>query len=689
MPTGRTKIEFNTRQLLGKEDFETRFFNYLDYTSKEIVKALCVNDLVINGNFTITADGNDKFQINGDTSDVRGVTKDGNVFDITASPASTYMSGIDFANATGSPYYVGLEYVPIPTTLSINPRSGMPEWIEFTDTIGVTGTPDSIVDNGDGTLTANVNTICDNLDCSGRTVLIYQSTLESGALNTTIAKEELTVVWSSPNNTITTIAALGQASISTTASDYTVVLLGPTVQSTAAIKTQDGVVYVGLITGNGPAAAPVSFNHTDQNNAVSLSTVFSSGLAQDLLPSVDNTYDVGSSSKKWANLYVTNLNVTNLLPALHDTYDLGSNGTRWQDLYLSGNLYLGGSVASDLLPSITATNVLGSSSYKWKSLQVSSTLSSGHGCSSLIPLTDGVEILGDTGRAWNSINVNTAVVNSSLDVVTSATPGVGCDSLWPLIDGSGCDLGGSSKRWSTFYINIIDLDDSAGKGFSTNVVPDTNNSLDLGNTSYRWKDLYVRGISYTGKIDADPDTSLGASNAIEATGYLTGHGVVATGGATNGVGVVATGSGTAYGVSGTGGATNGIGVYGNGSGTGAGVYGLGGSGGGYGVWAVGANGGAGIYAAGNGAGQGVYGLGGATDATGVYGVGGTTNGNGVKGLGKGTGAGIYAMSTGNAAPLRIETTAGDPASPNEGDIWITGDTLHFYSGGATRTVTST
>ena len=81
-----------------------------------------------------------------------------------------------------------------------------------------------------------------------------------------------------------------------------------------------------------------------------------------ILPAIDATYDLGSSTASWRDLYLTgslyfdddytlthdgadfvfndSLKITgNFLPNSDATYDLGSTSKGWKELYLTGNLY--------------------------------------------------------------------------------------------------------------------------------------------------------------------------------------------------------------------------------------------------------------------------------------------------------------------------------------------------------------
>lgn len=102
-------------------------------------------------------------------------------------------------------------------------------------------------------------------------------------------------------------------------------------------------------------------------------------------PDVDGAIDLGRSSKRWGEAFLTKLNVSdaasegvsaNLYPDTDDSYELGGSGRRWTDLYsnaahidtLTVSDAAGEGVGDHLVP-ITDKNIdLGNGSYNWGSL---------------------------------------------------------------------------------------------------------------------------------------------------------------------------------------------------------------------------------------------------------------------------------------------------------------------------------
>lgn len=98
-------------------------------------------------------------------------------------------------------------------------------------------------------------------------------------------------------------------------------------------------------------------------------------IGADLIPSTDDTYDLGSSTKEWADLYVDGVAYVDALgqdalPSADGTYDLGSSTAEWEDLYVDGVAYIDnaniGAVSATLNPTANNTYDLGQGGIAWK-----------------------------------------------------------------------------------------------------------------------------------------------------------------------------------------------------------------------------------------------------------------------------------------------------------------------------------
>jgi hypothetical protein len=111
-----------------------------------------------------------------------------------------------------------------------------------------------------------------NRSGAGRQVAVYKKTIEKSAVTYAKALEICTVAWDAADNKITTTTwaasgagVFGQDTPSTTASDYTVVLIGPRVSRNTDLSTVPAWCYVGFVTGAGAGNPPAVFDVTGQN----------------------------------------------------------------------------------------------------------------------------------------------------------------------------------------------------------------------------------------------------------------------------------------------------------------------------------------------------------------------------------------------------------------------------------------
>ena len=97
------------------------------------------------------------------------------------------------------------------------------------------------------------------------------------------------------------------------------------------------------VTGNISAVGNVTIGgNITIGDSLTDSVVFNASINSDLIPETDNTYNLGSPTFRWQNLYVNNLR-TDLLTV--DTLDVGNlmfrdneiTTTTGQDLYIDGN----------------------------------------------------------------------------------------------------------------------------------------------------------------------------------------------------------------------------------------------------------------------------------------------------------------------------------------------------------------
>ena len=257
MGTGASFARITNKRILGHTDLDDWFLQYLRTSHAESVIARWGSDGVFDTKLTLSAPGADTVQVDGTSLATEGA---GHLLDVAeVYPDRTAL----FENTAAIVYEVGLSYAEVPEEIRINPRTGKPEYDHTVEQIAESADPDAVVDNGNGTITFTVNSVTESgVTSAGRLVRVYKKLPADDALTAAVAIEELTVSYSGGNNKITTVAALGQTAISTTASDYTVVLMGVSVKRNTSIQGSPGFVFVGTVTGNG--GTPTVFSNALQ-----------------------------------------------------------------------------------------------------------------------------------------------------------------------------------------------------------------------------------------------------------------------------------------------------------------------------------------------------------------------------------------------------------------------------------------
>lgn len=269
MATGDRKVDIYLKKFLPQQQITENFFDYLERQINDTMKRL----FTTNGVFIPNIDGVNIFSSSApDTFDIVTPLEgtdgtQGNQLILDPGEAAQ----VPFENESGVDYYVGLRFNLLPRETEVNVRTGELKYVFLEQSVGELGEPDLVVDDGDETLTLNVDSICEpGVTHAGRKCVVYLKQAQSQAQ----AFEELDVIWDGTNNKIETTTALGQTigSISTDPSDYQVFLRGPTIRRNTDLRLDDNLLFIGVVTGAGAGNSPTVFDQTDVNN-------FSLGLA--------------------------------------------------------------------------------------------------------------------------------------------------------------------------------------------------------------------------------------------------------------------------------------------------------------------------------------------------------------------------------------------------------------------------
>lgn len=257
MPTGDQFTNIVEKRVLGYQDFGAYLFDYF----RAGLRGAIAKMITLNGTF-----GDTKINIDSDTADTffldsnrEGADNEGHLFE--NDDADTDYA---FQNTNAQTYQVGFKYGETPVAVAVNVRSGNPEFVRYEEALGEVAEPSSVVNNGSN-LTFGVNSVTEaGVSNAGRSVRVWKVYPGPDATTLAVAVETATVTWSESANVITTTGLFGQTTVSETAADYRVQLIGPTVKRDTDIK-DSSYWYIGEITGNGPSAVPTGFDMDDQN----------------------------------------------------------------------------------------------------------------------------------------------------------------------------------------------------------------------------------------------------------------------------------------------------------------------------------------------------------------------------------------------------------------------------------------
>ena len=293
MGTGADRVNIYLKKFMSQQHMESNFLNYLRQLVLDLMADMYPQEGFFYGG-VMSADGNDKFQLS-----TALLATDGLGHRLSLNP--TYASGIQFENALGIEYYVGLRYNDIPELTEINVRSGEIEYSFDQESIGEIADPDAVVDNGT-TITLTVDSVTESgVSNAGRKVLVWLKQ----AVGEVDAFYEGTVIWDGSNNKVTTTHLLGQdvGSVSTTASDYQVFLIGPTVKRNTDLDADPLYAFVGKVTGAGAGNPPSTFNESGKHYIYPASSIsFISDEVKSFLTGGGLiTWDLSGETLTWAD----------------------------------------------------------------------------------------------------------------------------------------------------------------------------------------------------------------------------------------------------------------------------------------------------------------------------------------------------------------------------------------------------
>jgi hypothetical protein len=282
MATDKKKVRIENGRVLAIDLIKDSFLDFLRNELLEVCSAEFSGDATIGATavpITATVAQNNKIDVAKAGGPYKGVTGSGNV--IKFASADSRLQAVAIPPGAGDVYSVGLETALLDDDPEANADTGEIQYRTQIESIGRVGTPDLVTDNGDGTLTFRVDSVTSSIgkDHTGRQVRVWLKAKSDGgtvgpcsAVEAT-AIETRTVSLVSTHNQITTVGDFGQQAArgtrSTTASDYIIALIGPTVKlkATEDLRNTAGCWFMGEVTSVATGNPIVTISQVDQRLA--------------------------------------------------------------------------------------------------------------------------------------------------------------------------------------------------------------------------------------------------------------------------------------------------------------------------------------------------------------------------------------------------------------------------------------
>lgn len=240
-----------------------------------------------------------------------------------------------------------------------------------------------------------------------------------------------------------------------------------------------------------------------------------------LAPTITTTNANFTGLTKTSNLQVANYISSALVPNANVTYDLGTSSLRWKDLYLSGStLYLGAQAISANATSVNLSSLVVSSNITVGNISISgSTTTAGNATitggistgtltvsktvgGSLRPSISEVYDLGNSVNRWKSLTITNTGITLGTQTITANASGVILSGVTYTsnIVASNANLGNATT--SNYFI---------GNASYLNDIPSSNISGQVANA-------LIAGTVYT---EAQPNiTSVGTLTSLAVSGNI-------------------------------------------------------------------------------------------------------------------------------------------------------------------------
>ena len=255
-------------------------------------------------------------------------------------------------------------------------------------------------------------------------------------------------------------------------------------------------LYVGgvQVTGATPNLQHVTDVNNITTNAIGVAGVSSTG---NILPTTSLTYDLGSSSNRWDELWVSSTHIGG------STWDLSQNANGYFSISENGG--------SERMTIDTSGNVgIGDTSPV-------AMFTVGNGDLFQVSSTGNLAKIRGVDFSWPSSQggANTFLKNDGSGTLTWATVAGASTPSWAEVT----LVGATSSEWISFY----------GATSTGSIVAGVNNQYDIGTFGNAWNDVYASGTVYGSALSITPDSGtmeVVTSTSLASAGSLHGMEIV-------------------------------------------------------------------------------------------------------------------------------------------------------------------
>ena len=274
--------------------------------------------------------------------------------------------------------------------------------------------------------------------------------------------------------------------------------------------TTTGNVSVGgnlTVTGNATISGTLTFGDADTD-----SITLNAEIASDVIPDVDGTYDLGSATKEWQDLYIDG--TANIDSLVADTADINS-GTI-DNTVIGGTTAVAGTftTATATTGDITTVNSTTVNATTVDSTNVEVTNIKAKDGTASASIADSTGVMTVASAVLTTADIN----GGSIDNVTIGDTTASTGAFTTLTASGATTLNGNVTLGDAATDNVVFNAD-----VNSSIIPNTDDTYDLGSVSQEWRNLYIDGTANIDSLVADTADINGGTidNATIATSNIT------------------------------------------------------------------------------------------------------------------------------------------------------------------------